>query len=117
MFILSQCSLIVIHELLHFPWPILFYMKKLFLLAFYSAKRQIKEEEKQRKEEEKLKKEEAKKQEEEEKKQQKEKLKNKFASYFVSKRREVEEEEDEDSGLFKQFRVRAYSLLSVGTMG
>ncbi|KAK3862856.1 hypothetical protein Pcinc_031312 [Petrolisthes cinctipes] len=63
------------------------------------AKRQIKEEEKQRKEE-------AKKQAEKEKNKQTEKLKNKFASFFVAKRREVEGEEDEDSGLFKQFRIK-----------
>ncbi|KAK4323924.1 hypothetical protein Pmani_005385 [Petrolisthes manimaculis] len=63
------------------------------------AKRQTKEEEKQRKEE-------VKKQAEKEKSKQTEKLKNKFASFFVAKRREVEGEEDEDSGLFMQFRIK-----------
>lgn len=84
------------------------------------AKRQKKEEEQQRKDEEKKQKEEKKKLKEEEKKQKEEarkqaedeklkqnnKLKEKFASFFVAKKCEPEEmDEDDDNGIFKQFRV------------
>lgn len=82
-----------------------------------SAKRQKKEEDLQRKEEEKRlkeeekkQKEEAKKQAEEEKQRQKDKLKKKFASFFVAKKRDpAEMEEESGNGLFKQFRVSIIS--------
>lgn len=71
-----------------------------------NAKRQKKEEQ-QRKDEEKKQKDEAKKQAEEEKQKQNAKLKNKFASFFVAKKRDVgEPDEESENGLFKQFRVK-----------
>ncbi|MPC30864.1 Chromatin assembly factor 1 subunit A [Portunus trituberculatus] len=69
--------------------------------------KRVKEEEKRVKEEEKRVKEEEKRMKEEEKQKQEDKLKHRFASFFLAKKRDVEDEEERDTaGIFKQFRVK-----------
>lgn len=47
----------------------------------------------------------------EEKQKQKDKLKNKFASFFVAKKRDLEEAEEKSSnGNFKEFRVSFHMI-------
>lgn len=71
------------------------------------AKKQKKEEEQQLKEVERMIREEEARLAQEEKQKQKDKLKNKFASFFVAKKRDLEEAEEKSSnGNFKEFRVK-----------
>lgn len=70
-----------------------------------------KEEEQQLKEVERMIREEEARLAQEEKQKQKDKLKNKFASFFVAKKRDPEEAEEKSSnGNFKEFRVSVFAI-------